>query len=132
MRQFPPLIGAAGQPGYWVATVVRQDDLVRSFQALDPGQREALSRDWSAGRKLIAAHRDFLRQEVRTLRQCTWKQRLARAAYAAVTDQPATFFVILLVVVNLDGLVHLRPGDVPGPVIPSALYPSLLLPILPR
>ena len=74
---------------------------MRGLQALDPGQREALSRDWTAGRKLIAAHRDFLRREVRTLRKSTWKQRLLGAAYAAVTDQPATFFVVLLVVVNL-------------------------------
>ena len=74
---------------------------MRGFQALDPAQREALSRDWSAGRKLIVAHRDFLRGEVRTLRKQTWKQRLLRAAYAAVTDQPAAFFVALLLVLNV-------------------------------
>ncbi len=101
LRTFPRLLGAAGQPGYLVVTVARQDDSARSFQALDPGQREALSRDWAAGRKLIAAHRDFLRQEVRAMRQRTWRQRLVRAAWAAVTDQPATFFVVLLLVLNV-------------------------------
>ena len=101
LRTFPRLLGAAGQPGYLVVTVARQDDSARSFQALDPGQREALSRDWAAGRKLIAAHRDFLRQEVRAMRRRTWTQRLVRAAYAVVTDQPATFFVVLLLVLNV-------------------------------
>ena len=98
LRHFPRLLGAAGQPGYLVVTLARQDDATRSFQALDPGQRDALSRDWAAGRKLIAAHRDFLRQEVRALRRLTWKQRLLRAAYAAVADQPTTFFLLLLLV----------------------------------
>ncbi|HVS37091.1 MAG TPA: hypothetical protein VMS17_16135 [Gemmataceae bacterium] len=96
LRQFPRVIGAAGQPGYWVVTLSRQDDAARSFQALDSGQRDALSRDWEAGRKLIAAHRDYVRQEIRAMRKRTLKQRLLRAFYAAVTDQPTTFFLLLL------------------------------------
>ncbi len=96
LRQFPRLIGAAGQPGYLVVSLSRQDAVARGFQALDAGQREALSRDWSAGRKLIAAHRDFLRQEVRAMRKLTWKQRLSRALYAAVADQPTTFFLVVV------------------------------------
>jgi hypothetical protein len=101
LRRFPRLVGAAGQPGYLVVALAKQDDVARGFQALDAKQREALSRDWEAGRKLIAAHRDFLRQEIRAMRKRTWKERLARVAYAAVADQPAAFFVALLVVLNV-------------------------------
>ena len=96
LRQFPRLMGAAGQPGYLAVMLAKQDDPARSLQALDAGQRDALSRDWSAGRKLLAAHRDFLRQEIHVLRKLTPRERLLRAAYAVVTDQPATFFLFLL------------------------------------
>ncbi len=97
LRRFPPLLGAAGQPGYLMVMLLRRDDAGRSFRELDPGQRAALSRDWQAGRKLLTAHRDFLRQEVRAMRKRTLRQRLARAAYAIVMDQPAVLFVALLV-----------------------------------
>ena len=96
LRRFPALMGAAGQPGYLAVVLARQEDAVRSFQALDLHQRDALSRDWLAGRKLLLAHRDFLRQEIRAMRKRTWRQRLARAAYAVLTDQPATLFLLLL------------------------------------
>jgi hypothetical protein len=98
LRHFPRLMGAAGQPGYLVVMLTQQDDLVRSFQGLNSGQREALSRDWSAGRKLLAAHIDYLRQEIRVLRKLTAKQRLLRAVRAVVADQPATFFLLVLLV----------------------------------
>ncbi len=96
LRRFPPLMGAAGQPGYLVVMLLRQDDAGRSFRELDPGQRTALSRDWQAGRKLLTAHRDFLRQEVRAMRKRTVRERMARAAYAVVADQPAVLFLALL------------------------------------
>jgi hypothetical protein len=95
-RRFPRLIGAAGQPGYLVAVSSEQDDAVKSIRALDESQREALSRDWSAGRKLLTAHRDFLRQEIRAMRKRTFKDRMVRAVYAVLTDQPATTFLFLL------------------------------------
>ena len=69
LRRFPRLMGAAGQPGYLVLVLSQQEEMARSFQALDPGQREALSRDWATGQKLLAAHRDFLRQEIRATAQ---------------------------------------------------------------
>ena len=49
LRRFPPLLGAAGQPGYLMVMLLRRDDAGRSFRELDPGQRAALSRDWHAG-----------------------------------------------------------------------------------
>jgi hypothetical protein len=98
LRRFPRLMGAAGQPGYLVLALAQQDDASRSFQSLDASQRDALSRDWAAGRKLLEAHREFLRQEIVVLRKLTTRERLLRAAYAVVTDQPATFFLFLLLV----------------------------------
>ena len=96
LRRFPRLLGAAGQPGYHMVGLARQEDVGRSASKLDPGQREVLSRDWVAGGNLLTAHRDFLRQEIRAMRKRTWRQRLARAAYAVVTDQPAVLFLLLL------------------------------------
>ncbi len=100
-RRFPRLIGAAGQPGYLVA-VLSEQEAAKSIRALDESQREALSRDWSAGRKLLTAHRDFLRQEIRAMRKRTFKDRIMRAAHAVLTDQPAvTFFLLLLLAFNI-------------------------------
>jgi hypothetical protein len=99
--RFPRLIGAAGQPGYLVV-VLSEQEAAKSIRALDESQREALSRDWSAGRKLLTAHRDFLRQEIRVMRKRTFKDRMMRAAYAVLTDQPAvTFFLLLLLALNI-------------------------------
>jgi hypothetical protein len=101
-RRFPRLIGAAGQPGYLVVIFSEQEDAAKSIRALDESQREALSRDWSAGRKLLTAHRDFLRQEIRAMRKRTFKERMVRAVHAVFTDQPAvTFLLLLLLAVNI-------------------------------
>ena len=97
LHGFPHLLGRAGQPGYLVLSLAEQENVVRSFQALDLGQRDALSRDWLAGRKLLTAHRDFLRREIIAMGKRTWRQRLMRAASAFVADQPAALFVLLLV-----------------------------------
>jgi hypothetical protein len=95
-RRFPPLFGAAGQPGYLVVVFSEQEDAIKGIRALDESQREALSRDWSAARKLLTAHRDFLRQEIRVMRKRTFKERMTRAVHAVLTDQPATTFLFLL------------------------------------
>jgi hypothetical protein len=96
-RRFPRLIGAAGQPGYLVVVFSEQEDATKSIRALDSGQREAVSRDWSAGRKLLTAHRDFLRREIAAMRKLSFKDRLARAAFAFFNDQPSATFTVLLV-----------------------------------
>jgi hypothetical protein len=95
-RRFPRLIGAAGQPGYLVVVLAEQEKAGKSIRALDESQRGALSRDWSAGLKLLTAHRDFLRQEIRAMHKRSFKDRMKRAAYAVLTDQPATTFILLL------------------------------------
>jgi hypothetical protein len=94
LKRFPPLLGEAGQPGYLVLALT-QVDTVKAFQSFSPHQREALTRDWRAGIKLLLAHRDFLRQELRAMRKRTFRQRLARATYSLITDQPGTVLLLL-------------------------------------
>src|SRR5579875_422024 len=94
LKNFPPLLGEAGQPGYLVLALT-QVDTVKVFQSFSPHQREALSRDWDAGVKLLTAHRDFLRQELRALRRRPWRQRFLRASWSLIVDQPGTVLLLL-------------------------------------
>ncbi len=105
-RRFPRLIGTAGQPGYLVVVFSEQEDAAKSIRALDSAQREAVSRDWSAGRKLLTAHRDFLRREILAMRKRTFNERMLRAAYTVLADQPATTFVVLLALGFLIALIR--------------------------
>ena len=95
LANFPPLLGAAGQPGYLVVSLARQHIIVPTFQTLLPSQREALARDWKAGWKLLLAHRDFLRQEVRALRRRGFLGRALRAIRTVLTDQPGMVLLLL-------------------------------------
>jgi len=100
-RRFPRILGAAGQPGYLLGVFAEQEDAAKGIRALDESQREALSRDWSAGRKLLTAHRDFLRREIRAMRKRTLKDRMVLAVQAVFTDQPAATFLFLLLLALL-------------------------------
>jgi hypothetical protein len=101
LRDFPPLLGEAGQPGYLVLALA-QVDTVKVFQSFSPHQREALTRDWRAGVKLLLAHRDFLRQELRALRKRPLRQRLLRATWSLLTDQPGAVLLLLaLLAINI-------------------------------
>src|SRR5262249_824391 len=88
LRSFPPLLAEAGQPGYLVLTLARQQAVVPTFQTLISSQREALARDWWAGRELMEAHRDYLRKEVRGMRKKRAWGWTVRAVLAFLTDQP--------------------------------------------
>jgi hypothetical protein len=94
LRRFPPLLGEAGQPGYLILTLSDMAD-VPMLQSLTAQQREALSRDWKAAHKLLTAHRDFLRQEIRAQRRRTLGQRLAWRFRAVFADEAATVLVLL-------------------------------------
>jgi hypothetical protein len=101
LKRFPPLLGEAGQPGYLVLALT-QVDTIKVFQSFSPHQREALARDWRAGIKLLQAHRDFLREEVRALRQRPFRQRLLRATWSLLIDQPGTvLFLLALLALNI-------------------------------
>lgn len=101
LHRFPPLMGEAGQPGYLVI-LLSQLVIVPTFQTMNPSQREALSRDWKAGLKLLSAHRDFLRQEVRAMRHRALNSRVARLIQSLPTDRPGTLLLLLaLTAVNV-------------------------------
>ncbi len=101
LRRFPPMLGEAGQPGYLVLALT-QVDTVKVFQSFSPHQREALSRDWSSAMKLLTAHCDFLRQELRVMRKRPLGQRLLHAGWSLLVDQPGTVLVLLaLLAINV-------------------------------
>lgn len=94
LNGFPALLGEAGQPGYLVLALT-QVDTVKVFQSFSPHQREALSRDWRAGIHLLAAHRDFLRQELRAMRKRPFRERLLHTTWSLLVDQPGTVLLLL-------------------------------------
>jgi hypothetical protein len=93
LARFPPLLGEAGQPGYMVLELDQIEPT--HLQKISARERETLGNDWRAGHKLLTSHRAFLREEVRQLRQRPFRDRLARALHAYVTDQPAVVLLLL-------------------------------------
>jgi hypothetical protein len=94
LRDFPPLLGEAGQPGYLLLALT-QVDTIKVFQSFSPQQRDAMSRDWHNGVKLLSAHRDFLRQELRDMRKRSMGQRMWRAGWSLVVDRPGTLLLLI-------------------------------------
>lgn len=102
LRTFPPLLGEAGQPGCYVMALARQPMILPTLQTLVPSQRDRLAEDWTAGHKLLLAHRQFLRDELRSLRRKSGLARVLRTVRALLADNPGTILVVLAVMaVNL-------------------------------
>jgi hypothetical protein len=117
---FPAILGEAGQPGYLVVALARQQGVVPTFQTLLATQREALARDWWACRSLLSNHREFLRKELRTLRKKSPVARLARAVGRFVTDQPGYVLLFLgLLALNVAIWRQFFAGDWSAPASPS-------------
>jgi hypothetical protein len=95
VRDFPGLLGEAGQPGYLVIALARQPAIVPTFQTLLPSQREALTRDWNAGQKALKEHQDFLRHEARSLRRKTLLGKAVRAVRIFLNEHPAGWLIVL-------------------------------------
>jgi hypothetical protein len=110
LADFPAFVGEAGQPGQHVAAIAYQQMMLQTFKMLDLNQREALAKDWLAGRTLLASHRSFLRQELQALRQRTWWGRMVRAVRAALNDHPGYVIVGIGVAALLVALVHWITG----------------------
>jgi hypothetical protein len=104
LKSFPPLLGQAGQPGYLVVALARQQVIVPTFQTLLPSQREALARDWRAGLKLLHAHLQFLRQELRATRKRGVFSRTIRAIRSTFIGH---FGLLLLLLAGLAVVVAL-------------------------
>ena len=77
-----PLMGEAGQPGYLVVTLAQLEKDERKAVTLERPHRESLARDWKAGLKFLKAHRDYLREEVKTHRRRGWWDRTVRVGRA--------------------------------------------------
>jgi hypothetical protein len=105
MDGFPPLLGRAGQPGYLVVALARQQNLIPTFQMLQPGQREKLAHDWEAGLDVLESHRAFLRRELRALRRQNPWGRAVRAVDAALTFHLGKVLLVLAVLALLLALV---------------------------
>jgi hypothetical protein len=83
------VLGQPGQPGYRVLALTRQGPPAERFRSLDPGQREALAKDYGAGCILLEEYRELLMEEVKTHRQLSSWQRGCRAADAVLTANTA-------------------------------------------
>jgi hypothetical protein len=102
LRDFPPLLGQAGQPGYLVIALARQPEIVKTFQALSPSQRKSYVRDWQAGLTFLAAYRLYLREELWNLRRQTRVGRMLRALAGLFTDYPALWLgLFALLIANI-------------------------------
>lgn len=101
LHRFPPLMGEAGQPGYLVVTL-SQLVIVPTFQTMDLKARKALSDDWKRGLRLLMAHRDFLRQEIRLMRRRALWTRLVGTFHAMPTDWPVAFLLLLIALAALN------------------------------
>jgi hypothetical protein len=110
LEDFPPLLGQAGQPGQHVLAIARQQLVAQTFKMLDLNQREALSKDWIAGRTLLSFHRQFLRQELRALRKRTWWGLTVRAVRATLNDHPGYVILAIGCLALLIALFHWKAG----------------------
>jgi hypothetical protein len=91
----PHLIGQAGQPGYLVLALARQQMIVPTLQTLLLSQREALARDWKAGQDRLHQERHVLRGEVHEFRRRTkWKHGF-RLMAASLLRNPGLVLVLL-------------------------------------
>lgn len=104
LRQFPRVMGEAGQPGYLVLALAKQPSVVPTFRGLSASQREALARDWNAALDVLLQHRDFLREEVRSLRKKSRWARTIRAASAFCSDHALSVLICAGVLALLLGV----------------------------
>jgi hypothetical protein len=97
-----PLFGVANPPGYLVMGLASQPMIVPTFQTLLPSQRQAMARDWQAGLKVLQAHRQFLRQELRALkRRGSWRQALRALQTGLVANPGIVVLVIACLALNV-------------------------------
>jgi hypothetical protein len=94
LEDFPPLLGEAGQPGYLVLALAKQPMVAPTFRNLSPSQREALSRDWNTALNLLIEHRDFLREELRSLRKKSILGRTRRAISAFFSEHAIPILMV--------------------------------------
>jgi hypothetical protein len=92
---FAGFLGEAGEPGYLVAALARQAFIVPTLHDLQPSQRAALSRDWQTGLDLLIARLNFLRRELRGLRERDGWSRTIRSILLTLRDHPGWILLAL-------------------------------------
>ncbi|MBM4068561.1 MAG: hypothetical protein FJ271_06400 [Planctomycetes bacterium] len=105
VARFPPIVGKPGQPGYRVVAMARLEMTALMFGMLDAQQREALARDWLAGRVVLLEHRTFLLREFKARRRLSLFRRGFRACRAFINDHPGWSATIALVVLSAVGVL---------------------------
>jgi hypothetical protein len=101
LDDFPPPLGEAGQPGYLVVTLADMENARSHVQNLSVSQRESLARDWKSGMKFLAAHRDFLRREVHSMRRRGPASRFLRVVRAILNEPPTAAIVVAMAILAL-------------------------------
>lgn len=108
MQALPPLIqslrsqlGDAGQPGYLVLALARQQLIVPTLQTLLPSQRQALARDWEAGRNFLQQYRSEIRLQLKAIRERGFWAHFFRLGRALLNSNPG-FVLLALVLVALN------------------------------
>ncbi len=87
-RSLPSRLGSAGQTGYLVVALARQQVVVSTFQSLLSGQREALARDWIAGQAQLQHELATLRAAARTSRKKASLRRSIGRPVAFLAGRP--------------------------------------------
>lgn len=100
LQDYPAILGHPGTPGYRVAGTARLKLGAFFIRGMDLPHRELLSLDWTNGRKVLLAHRRFLRQHLKKLRRRGPMALAMHAVRSFVNDHPyvTTFGVIAIAV----------------------------------
>ncbi|HEV8060068.1 MAG TPA: hypothetical protein VGP68_09355 [Gemmataceae bacterium] len=88
IQSFPSRLGQAGQPGYLVLALARQQLIVPTLQTLLPSQRLALARDWEAGKQYLIDQYGQLRSQSRALRHRSLWNHLVRLTRSLLNNHP--------------------------------------------
>jgi hypothetical protein len=125
LKDYPPLLGQAGQPGYLVIALARQPEIVKTYQGLDATIRKSYVRDWQVGLAFLAAYRQFLREELWKLRRQGRFGRLFRIARGVIVDSPGLWLFLLgMVAANLafPTLLEMLPWQLAGGAVALLLF----------
>jgi hypothetical protein len=90
-----PRLGEAGQPGYLVLALARQQMIVPTLQTLLPSQRAALARDWQTGHTVLRSVRTFLRDELHIVRRRRGWRHVLRLLSASWRNHPGILLLIV-------------------------------------
>ena len=88
IQSYPSRLGQAGQPGYLVLALARQQLIVPTLQTLQFSQRTALARDWKAGQEFLIEQNGLLRRRSRALRRRTPWNHLVRLSRSVLNNHP--------------------------------------------